>query len=88
MLTIAPRRRVIALLINNAGLRDDYQGDLRRGVEQVCIDLVALRYVGRDRIGQVSKAIQGVGTTTFARDPVPPDAKLVLDNYKRVGLVV
>jgi DNA-binding LacI/PurR family transcriptional regulator/signal transduction histidine kinase/ActR/RegA family two-component response regulator len=31
------RRPVIALLINNAGLRDDYQGALRRGVERACI---------------------------------------------------
>jgi DNA-binding LacI/PurR family transcriptional regulator/signal transduction histidine kinase/ActR/RegA family two-component response regulator len=32
-----PRRPVIALLLNNAGLRDDYQGALRRGVERACI---------------------------------------------------
>jgi DNA-binding LacI/PurR family transcriptional regulator/signal transduction histidine kinase/ActR/RegA family two-component response regulator len=31
------RRPVIALLLNNAGLRDDYQGALRRGVERACI---------------------------------------------------
>jgi DNA-binding LacI/PurR family transcriptional regulator/signal transduction histidine kinase/CheY-like chemotaxis protein len=31
------RRPVIALLVNNAGLRDDYQGALRRGVERACI---------------------------------------------------
>lgn len=31
-------RRVIALLVNNAGLRDDYQGNLRRGVETVCAE--------------------------------------------------
>lgn len=30
--------RVIALLLNSAGLRDDYQGHLRRGVEMACID--------------------------------------------------
>src|SRR5688500_4373254 len=31
------RRPVIALLLNNAGLRDDYQGAIRRGVERACI---------------------------------------------------
>jgi DNA-binding LacI/PurR family transcriptional regulator/signal transduction histidine kinase/CheY-like chemotaxis protein len=31
------RRPVIALLLNNAGLRDDYQGALRRGVERACV---------------------------------------------------
>lgn len=32
------RRPVIALLLNNAGLRDDYQGALRRGVEAACAE--------------------------------------------------
>jgi phosphoserine phosphatase RsbU/P len=32
------RRKVIALLMNSEGLRDDYQGGLRRGVEQACIE--------------------------------------------------
>ena len=32
------KRRVIALLLNNAGLRDDYQAKLRRGVEEACAE--------------------------------------------------
>lgn len=32
------RRKVIALLMNTEGLRDDYQGGLRRGVEQACLE--------------------------------------------------
>jgi phosphoserine phosphatase RsbU/P len=32
------RRSVIALLMNSEGLRDDYQGGLRRGVDQACIE--------------------------------------------------
>jgi phosphoserine phosphatase RsbU/P len=32
------RRKVIALLMNSEGLRDDYQGGLRRGVEQACVE--------------------------------------------------
>ncbi len=42
-------RRVIALLVNNAGLRDDYQGNLRRGVETACVerDLDLWVYAGR-----------------------------------------
>jgi DNA-binding LacI/PurR family transcriptional regulator/signal transduction histidine kinase/CheY-like chemotaxis protein len=42
-------RRVIALLVNNAGLRDDYQGTLRRGVETACAerDLDLWVYAGR-----------------------------------------
>lgn len=43
------RRKVIALLTNNAGTRDDYQGSLRSGVEQACIgrDLDLWVYAGR-----------------------------------------
>ncbi|MBN2195062.1 MAG: substrate-binding domain-containing protein [Polyangiaceae bacterium] len=33
-----PRRKVIALLTNNVGMRSDYQGLLREGVEQACIE--------------------------------------------------
>src|SRR5512133_198923 len=31
-------RKVIALVLNTEGLRDDYQGVLRRGVEQACME--------------------------------------------------
>jgi len=43
------KRRVIALLVNNAGLRDDYQGNLRLGVEAACAerDLDLWVYAGR-----------------------------------------
>jgi sigma-B regulation protein RsbU (phosphoserine phosphatase) len=33
------RRKVLALMTNNAGTRDDYQGSLRSAVEQACLDL-------------------------------------------------
>jgi hypothetical protein len=33
-----PCRRVIAMLTNNPGMRTDYQGLLRQGVEQACIE--------------------------------------------------
>jgi DNA-binding LacI/PurR family transcriptional regulator/signal transduction histidine kinase len=43
------RRKVIALLTNGAGLGDDYQGELRRGVELACQehDLDLWVYAGR-----------------------------------------
>ncbi|MFZ5891055.1 MAG: substrate-binding domain-containing protein [Myxococcota bacterium] len=44
-----PRRKVIALLTNNAGMRSDYQGLLRQGVEQACVerDIDLWVYAGR-----------------------------------------
>ena len=43
------RRKVIAFLTNNAGMRSDYQGLLRQGVEQACIerDIDLWVYAGR-----------------------------------------
>jgi DNA-binding LacI/PurR family transcriptional regulator/signal transduction histidine kinase len=32
------RRKVIAFLTNNAGMRSDYQGLLRQGIEQACVE--------------------------------------------------
>lgn len=36
--TSMSRRKVIAFLTNNAGMRSDYQGLLRQGIEQACIE--------------------------------------------------
>jgi DNA-binding LacI/PurR family transcriptional regulator/signal transduction histidine kinase/ActR/RegA family two-component response regulator len=43
------RRKIVALMINDAGLGDDYQGGLRRGVEQSCLerDIDLWVYAGR-----------------------------------------
>ena len=51
-------------------------------LEQAAIDIVALKYRGRDRIGMTSKVFEQ-GSTVFFRD-VPPDVMRVLDQYKRV----
>lgn len=44
------RRRVIALLMNDAGLGDYYQGELRRGAERVCGAHGALLWVYGGRV--------------------------------------
>ncbi len=44
------RRRVIALLMNDAGLGDYYQGELRRGAERVCRENDALLWVYGGRV--------------------------------------
>lgn len=43
------RRKVIAFLTNNAGMRSDYQGLMRQGIEQACIqrDVDLWVYAGR-----------------------------------------
>ena len=50
---------------------------------QACIDLIALRYRERDRIGLVSKGLAGE-TTTFSIKDMPSSVMTILNNYKRV----
>jgi hypothetical protein len=52
-------------------------------LEQACIELVALRYKERDRIGQVSKNLSGE-TVSFTQKDVPADVETVLEQYKRI----
>lgn len=51
-------------------------------LEQACIELVALRYKERDRIGHVSKGVAGE-TVTFTQKDMPPDVATLLNQYRR-----
>jgi len=51
-------------------------------LEQACIELVALRYKERDRIGQVSKNLAGE-VVSFTQKDVPSDVQTVLEQYRR-----
>lgn len=53
-------------------------------IEQACIELVALRYKERDRIGHVSKSLAGETVTFFVGD-MPASVKTTLGQYKRVA---
>lgn len=52
-------------------------------VEQAVIDLVALAYRRRDRVGLTSKGMQGE-TTAYFTGALPADVRLALDPYRRV----
>ncbi|HLN25709.1 MAG TPA: head-tail connector protein [Patescibacteria group bacterium] len=52
-------------------------------LEQACIELVALRFRDKDRIGLVSKGMAGE-TTSFIQKDMPDPVKLVLACYKRI----
>lgn len=51
-------------------------------VEQACIELVALRYKERDRIGQVSKNLAGE-VVAFSQKDMPADVQTLLGQYRR-----
>lgn len=53
-------------------------------VEQACIELVALRYKERDRIGHVSKSLAGE-TVSFSQKDMSDAIKTVLATYRRVA---
>lgn len=52
-------------------------------IEQACIDLVALRFRERDRIGHQSKSLAGE-TVTFFIGELSPSARAALAQYKKV----
>ena len=54
-------------------------------VEQACIELVALRYRERERIGHVSKSLAGE-TVAFSQKDMSDDIKTILSVYRRVAL--
>jgi hypothetical protein len=51
-------------------------------IEQACIELVALRYKERDRIGQVSKNLAGE-VVAFTQKDMPADVQTLLSQYRR-----
>lgn len=53
-------------------------------IEQACIDLVALRYRERDRIGLASKGMAGE-TTSYSQRDLPANAATLLQVYRRVA---
>jgi len=55
-------------------------------VEQACIELVALRYRERERIGHVSKSLAGE-TVSFSQKDMSDDIKTLLSLYRRVTLL-
>lgn len=50
---------------------------------QACVEVVALRFKERDRIGITTQAL-AQGNTTFAREQFPPHILAVLNSYRRV----
>ena len=52
-------------------------------IEQACLELCALRYKERDRIGQISKTIAGE-VSSFMQKDMPGSVTTILQQYKRV----
>lgn len=53
-------------------------------LEQACLELCALRYKDRERIGQVSKSLGAGETVTFSQKDMSDFVREVLKNYKKV----
>lgn len=56
-------------------------------LDQACIELVALKYLQRLRIGVASEAVSGVGSRTYTNADMQPGTKTILDRYRRVAPV-
>jgi hypothetical protein len=53
-------------------------------ISQACIELVALRYRERSRIGEVSKALGGAETITYAQKDLSDAIRTLLQQYRMV----
>ena len=54
-------------------------------IAQACIELVALRYRERTRIGEVSRSLGGVETVTYAQKDMSDAIKTLLQQYRLVA---
>ena len=54
-------------------------------VTQACIELVALRYRERTRIGEVSRSLGGAETVAYAQKDVRDAIKTLLQRYRLVS---
>ena len=55
-------------------------------LQEACLEIVALNYMRRDRIGLDSENIQGEASTSYTKLEVPPHAALVIRTYTLVPL--
>jgi hypothetical protein len=56
-------------------------------IGQACIELVCRRYKDRTRIGEVSRAVGGSETVTYAQQDMSEDVRLLLSQYRSVAPV-
>ena len=54
-------------------------------LSQACIELVALRYRERGRIGEVAKAIGGGQTVSYSQKDMSDSIKTLIQQYRRVA---
>jgi hypothetical protein len=55
-------------------------------VAEAVMELVGLRYRGKDRLGKVSEGMGGIATTSYAQKDVSPFIASVIANYARANL--
>jgi hypothetical protein len=55
-------------------------------IAEAVMELVGLRYRGRDRLGKVSESIGGMATTSYTQKDVSPFVASVIARYTRMNL--
>jgi hypothetical protein len=53
-------------------------------IEEACVELVALHYREKSRVGKKSDAMPQGGTTTYSEEALSPRGKATLSNYRRM----
>jgi Phage gp6-like head-tail connector protein len=57
-------------------------------IAQACIDLVALRYRERTRIGEISESFGGIETVSFSQKDLSDSIKTLLQQYRLVSPII
>jgi hypothetical protein len=57
-------------------------------IAQACVELVALRYRERTRIGEISKSLGGVETVSYSQKDLSDPIKTLLQQYRLVSPIV
>jgi hypothetical protein len=55
-------------------------------LQEACLEIIAVNYTRRDRIGLDSENVQGNAATTYSKYEIPPHAALVIRTYTRVAM--
>jgi Phage gp6-like head-tail connector protein len=76
---LVPRKAACVTIQYTAGY-----GTVPPDLAQACIELVALRYRERTRIGEISKSIGGAETTSYSQKDMSDSIKTLIQQYRIV----
>jgi hypothetical protein len=75
-----PRKPMCVVLQYTAGFNE-----VPSDIAEACVELVALRYRERKRVGLTSESVSGIGARAYSVKDLPDSTKLALQPYRTVA---